>query len=83
MAAQSEPRQNANDADCHRFVLDDGSVVTAHRHRNPDGSEGGWIASDATVDPTAIVRSNGFVWPKAVVGPQQVVEGHCFPSGQP
>ena len=26
--------------------------VPAHRHRNPDGTEGGWVANTATVPPT-------------------------------
>lgn len=42
--------------------------VPAHRHRNPNGSEGGWVADTATVHPTAIVAVGACVGPGARVG---------------
>ena len=33
--------------------------VPAHRHRNPDGSEGGWVADTAQVSGSARVSESG------------------------
>lgn len=45
------------------FDFQDGDgPVPAHRHTNPDGSVGGWVADTAYVDPTA------YVSPYALVG---------------
>ena len=35
--------------------------VPAHRHLNPDGSLGGWVADTATVAPTARIGENARV----------------------
>jgi hypothetical protein len=43
--------------------------VPAHRHVNPDGSEGGWVAETATVEATAYV------------GPDARVFGNTWVSG--
>lgn len=64
------------------FVLDDGSEIPAHRHKNPDGSLGGWVAATAVVDPTSVIDETAFVWPNAVVGPHEIVRGHCFSESQ-
>lgn len=38
------------------FDFGDGPVP-AHRHRNPDGSEGGWVADTAHVAAVAIAHT--------------------------
>jgi len=35
--------------------------VPAHRHTNPDGSEGGWVADTATVAPTVHIGRDAWV----------------------
>ena len=39
------------------FDFGDGPV-RAHRHKNPDGSIGGWVANTATVADTAYIGEN-------------------------
>ena len=35
--------------------------VPAHRHKNPDGTEGGWVADTATVELTTYVGADAKV----------------------
>ena len=50
--------------------------VPAHRHTNPDGSLGGWVADTATVSPTAWVSDNAWVYDNAKVsGYAEVPDG--------
>ena len=49
--------------------------VPAHRHVNPDGSEGGWVADTATVEPTAYVGPDAQVFENARVGGDAQVYG--------
>ena len=39
--------------------------VPAHRHRNPDGSEGGWVAETARVAETVYVGKDARIWGNA------------------
>jgi hypothetical protein len=56
------------------FDFGDGPVL-AHRHVNPDGSLGGWVADTATVEPTAYVGPDARVYENAqVFGDAQVYE---------
>ncbi len=48
------------------FDFGDGPVA-AHRHTNPDGSEGGWVADTAKVESTAYVGSAAKVYEDAKV----------------
>jgi hypothetical protein len=63
-----------------------GSTVPAHRHVNPDGSQGGWVADTAYVAPTAYVGVNARVYGSArVYGHAQVYDtarvcGHALVS---
>lgn len=41
--------------------------VPAHRHKNPDGSVGGWVANTAFVAPTATVEATACVFDSAQV----------------
>jgi hypothetical protein len=41
--------------------------VPAHRHKNPDGTKGGWVANTAMVEPTAYVGADARVSGNAVV----------------
>jgi carbonic anhydrase/acetyltransferase-like protein (isoleucine patch superfamily) len=51
-----------------KFDFGDGyGPVPAHRHKNPDGSKGGWVANTAKVDKTAYVGENACVFRKASV----------------
>ena len=43
--------------------------VPAHRHKNPDGSVGGWVADTAYVAPTM------HVMPRATVGGDRHIHG--------
>ncbi len=45
--------------------------VPAQRHKNPDGTDGGWVAATAKVDPTATIGTN------ALVSEQAIVSGHA------
>lgn len=50
--------------------------VPAHRHCNPDGSEGGWIAETAQVDNTAYIGEQAQIYGNArIYGHAQVSEG--------
>lgn len=40
--------------------------VPAHRHINPDGSVGGWVADTATVHPSVWVGPRALVWDTVV-----------------
>jgi NDP-sugar pyrophosphorylase family protein len=48
------------------FASEQGKVE-AHRHVNPDGSVGGWVAKTATVSPTATIAFDAAVYGTAVV----------------
>lgn len=58
-------------------------ITWAHRHRNPDGTEGGWVAdtailgSDVQVAPTAIIGDYAHVGFRAVVGDKCIIGAHC------
>jgi hypothetical protein len=41
--------------------------VPAHRHINPDGSTGGWVAETAYVAPTAFLAEHAYVYDRARV----------------
>ncbi len=63
-------------------IFDFGSgPVPAHRHRNPDGTEGGWVADTATVSPTAYVGPNAQVFDNAHVFDNALVLGSAKISG--
>ena len=47
--------------------------VPAHRHKNPDGSLGGWVADTATVIPTARIGKNAKVSGNAQVSGDTVL----------
>jgi hypothetical protein len=50
----------------HTFIYHD-SPVPAHRHINPDGSTGGWVAETAYVAPTAFLAEHAYVYDRARV----------------
>lgn len=60
------------------FDFGDGrGPVPAHRHRNPDGSEGGWVAETASVASTAFVDETALVYDQAQVSDQARVSGEA------
>jgi UDP-3-O-[3-hydroxymyristoyl] glucosamine N-acyltransferase len=62
---------------CFAFIFSNGMRESATRHRNPDGSVGGWVAKSARIDPTAVIE------PDAVVGPDAIIEkGQVIRNGQ-
>ena len=64
------------------FDFEDGNgPVPAARHKNPNGSEGGWVAATAKVDPTAFVGSNARVYDTAWVSGNARVSGKAWVSG--
>jgi len=60
---------------------DGAGPVPAARHRNPDGSPGGWVAATATVAPTAFVGENAAVFGNAVVRDAAQVRDDARVSG--
>ena len=56
--------------------------VPAHRHKNPDGSEGGWVAETAQVSGNARVSGNAWVYGNAQVFGNARVFGDAYASGQ-
>ena len=50
-----------------------GEVVSAHRHVNPDGSVGGWVADTATVGAGAYVEPGALVLPGTIIPPGECV----------
>jgi len=50
--------------------------VPAHRHVNPDGSLGGWVADTAYVDPTSYV-----MWSAKVYDDARVLENSEISTG--
>jgi carbonic anhydrase/acetyltransferase-like protein (isoleucine patch superfamily) len=61
-------KPNEEEAMATTFDFRDGNGrVPAHRHVNPDGSPGGWVADTATVESTAIVADQAKVFGNAVV----------------
>lgn len=61
--------------------------VPAHRHKNPDGSEGGWVADTATVAATAHIGhaakvcDNAQVYHNAVVYDNAQIYGNALVYG--
>ena len=51
--------------------------VPAYRHRNPDGSIGGWVADTASVDDTAYISENAKVFGTAQVFENARVSGNA------
>jgi carbonic anhydrase/acetyltransferase-like protein (isoleucine patch superfamily) len=49
--------------------------VPAHRHTNPDGTEGGWVADTATVAPTVYIGPDAQVYDTAWVSDSAWVYG--------
>jgi len=65
----AEPPQPVGDDAATTLDFGDGKgPVAAHRHRNPDGSLGGWIADTAYVAPTAHVSPDAVIYSNAWVG---------------
>ena len=57
--------------------------VPAHRHTNPDGSEGGWVADTATVESTVWVSGTALVFGNAQVSEVEVTDGGTGYSSTP
>jgi len=51
--------------------------VSAHRHTNPDGSVGGWVAYTATVESTVFVGPDAQVYHNAIVFNRAKVFGNA------
>lgn len=64
------------EADRVYVVLGSGAKVEAFRHKNPDGSLGGWVTSNSHVDGAVSVHRDAFV------GPDISIEGAgAIPAG--
>jgi hypothetical protein len=57
------------------------SPEPAHRHRNPDGSLGGWVADTALVEETAFVGPDARVVGWAQVRDFATIENHAVVEG--
>ena len=44
-----------------------GVKTSAHRHTNPDRSEGGWVADNVTLPEGVTVEAGAVVWPGAKI----------------
>lgn len=53
------PADDSRILDAEDYLPEPAVEMDAHRHRNPDGSEGGWIANTAHVDPMRRNRREG------------------------
>ncbi len=51
------------------FIEPSGERIAGHRHKNPDGSVGGWVAKNATIAETAVIEPGAVVEPRATVLP--------------
>jgi UDP-3-O-[3-hydroxymyristoyl] glucosamine N-acyltransferase len=51
------------------FISPTGTKVSSHRHTNPDGTRGGWVAENSDVSPKATVEFG------AIVGPGVLISG--------
>lgn len=56
---------------------DGNGAVKAHRHENPDGSKGGWVAETATVEKGCSIGDNARVFGKAWVCDKARVYGNA------
>ena len=60
------------------FDFEDGNgLVAASRHKNPDGSLGGWVAATANVYGNARVWDEAWVWGEAQVSGNARVYGNA------
>lgn len=55
--------------------------VPAHRHANPNGTAGGWVADSATVADSAHVSNHAHVYGNASVYGNARVSGNASISG--
>lgn len=60
-AGAAPPPQKQPDPSPKEFDFTGTGPVPAHRHINPDGSEGGWVADSAIVGPTCYLGHNCWV----------------------
>ena len=56
--------------------------VPAHRHQNPDGSEGGWVADSAKVESTCFIGPDAWVFGEAQVFGDAWVYGEALVFGE-
>lgn len=65
------------------FDFDDGNgPVPAHRHLNPLGDLGGWVANSAEVHPSAYVHEGAHVTGKAQIGKQVLLQHGAKVTGE-
>jgi UDP-3-O-[3-hydroxymyristoyl] glucosamine N-acyltransferase len=76
-----------------RYVIVNLKVEEQHRHKNPDGSLGGWVAETASVEPSVFVGEHALVYGEAVltdhvrildlaqVSGKAKISGHAVVSG--
>lgn len=77
--------ERKNSTDISIFDFDDGNgKVSAHRHINPDGSFGGWVADTASVDSSVYVGENVLVYGLARVSEESTLSDnvHVFGKAQ-
>ena len=60
------------------FYDQSGREVAGHRHRNPDGSLGGFVAETATVPASAHVDRTSQVGPGMVLGADAFIGPNCI-----
>lgn len=65
------------------FAEDDGTTVSALRHKNPDGSLGGWVATNAFVEEGAYVEAGAIVPPGTHVSKGERVVAEQVTSIEP
>lgn len=58
-----------------QHTFPDGVIAPAYRHRNPDGSLGGWVALHAAVSPKAFVGRRASVSAGEVCGRARIISG--------
>ncbi|MGJ3231825.1 MAG: hypothetical protein ACFE0P_08505 [Oceanicaulis sp.] len=69
--------QQTNDFEHDGFELADGSRVAVKRHMNSDGTAGGWIPADMTLDDSVYLGPGVIVFPGVVLSENVRIEGPC------
>jgi carbonic anhydrase/acetyltransferase-like protein (isoleucine patch superfamily) len=72
----------ADEGDWDAFDFQNGYGVTqARRHRNPDGSLGGWVEEGAVVAPTVTLGPDAWVYEKATIWDNAQIDGRAQVRG--
>ena len=69
--------QESDDSFFDGFSLPDGSVVKAVRHRNPDGSLGGWVPEGLEIPDDVFIGPGVIIYPGIQISENAQILGPC------